>query len=70
MSDTPETDAVIAALNDDWDYEFASLTSHAQKLERELNRLRNALREIASMDASQDASPQQCGAVLIAMSVL
>ena len=70
MSDTPETDAFIEALNDDWDYEFAALTSHAKKFERELNRLRSALKNIASMDTSQDASPQQCGAVLIAMNAL
>jgi hypothetical protein len=43
MSDTPETDAFIEALNDDWDYEFAALTSHAKKLERE----RDALRELS-----------------------
>jgi hypothetical protein len=29
-----------------------------------------ALKEIAKMDTSQDASPQQCGAVLIAMNTL
>jgi len=32
--------------------------------------LRCALRAIASMDTSQEASPQQCGAVLIAMNAL
>jgi hypothetical protein len=31
---------------------------------------RSALNKIASMDTSQDASPQQCGAVLIAMNAL
>ena len=35
MSDTPETDAFIDSLNDDWDYEFAALTAHAKKLEQE-----------------------------------
>jgi hypothetical protein len=40
VSDTPETDAFIASLNDDWDYEFAALTSHAKKLERELRKAR------------------------------
>jgi hypothetical protein len=43
MKDTPETDAFIDSLNDDWDYEFAALTSHARKLERE----RDAARKIA-----------------------
>jgi len=36
----------------------------------EADRYRGALKKIASMDTSQDASPQQCGAVLIAMNVL
>jgi cell division protein FtsB len=40
MSDTPETDAFIEALNDDWDYEFAALTAHAKKLERERDEAR------------------------------
>jgi hypothetical protein len=70
MSDTPETDAFIEGLNDDWDYEFAALTSHAKQLERNLNKARKALQEIASLDTSQDASPQQCAAVLLAMNAL
>ena len=40
MSDTPETDAFIESLNDDWDVEFATLTSHAKKLERERDEAR------------------------------
>jgi hypothetical protein len=40
MSETPETDAFIEALNDDWDYEFAALTTHAKKLERERDEAR------------------------------
>lgn len=36
----------------------------------EADRYRGALNKIASMDTSQDASPQQCGAVLIAMNAL
>jgi hypothetical protein len=70
VSDTPETDAFIEALNDDWDYEFAALTTHAKKLERERDEARKALHEIASLDTSQDASPQQCAAVLLAMNAL
>jgi hypothetical protein len=31
---------------------------------------RKALQEIASLDTSQDASPQQCAAVLLAMNAL
>jgi hypothetical protein len=70
MSDTPKTDAFIEGLNDDWDVEFAALTSHAKQLERDLNKARKALQEIASLDTSQDASPQQCCAVVIAMDAL
>ena len=35
-----------------------------------LDKAIDALNEIAKMDTSQDASPQQCGAVLIAMNTL
>jgi hypothetical protein len=35
-----------------------------------LDKTIDALKEIAKMDTSQDASPQQCGAVLIAMNAL
>ena len=41
-----------------------------EQMERERNKARKALREIASLDTSQDASPQQCGAVLVAMNAL
>jgi hypothetical protein len=41
MSATLETDAFIESLNDDWDYEFAALTSHAKKLERERDKARD-----------------------------
>jgi hypothetical protein len=46
MSDTPETDAFIESLNDDWDYEFAAITSHAKKLERERDEAREELDNI------------------------
>jgi hypothetical protein len=36
----------------------------------EADRYRGTLKKIAAMDTSQDASPQQCGAVLIAMNAL
>jgi hypothetical protein len=35
-----------------------------------LDKAIGALKEIAKMDTSQEASPQQCGAVLIAMNTL
>ena len=35
-----------------------------------LDKAIDGLKEIAKMDTSQDASPQQCGAVLIAMNTL
>jgi hypothetical protein len=35
-----------------------------------MERLEGALQGIASLDTSQDASPQQCAAVLLAMNVL
>jgi hypothetical protein len=70
VSDTPETDAFIDSLNDDWDYEFAALTSHARKLERERNVLRGALIYIAGLDTSQEANPQQCSAAAVAKLVL
>jgi hypothetical protein len=40
MSDTPETDNFIDRLNDDWDVEFAAVTAHAKKLERERDEAR------------------------------
>jgi len=36
----------------------------------EADRYRAALKNIAALDTSQDASPQQCGAVLLAMNAL
>jgi hypothetical protein len=35
-----------------------------------LDKAIDGLKEIAKMDTSQDARPQQCGAVLIAMNTL
>jgi hypothetical protein len=46
MSDTPETDAFIDSLHDDWDVEFANLTAHACKLERERNQSRKELEKL------------------------
>jgi hypothetical protein len=44
---TPETNAFVDSLNDDFDVEFAKLTSHACKLERERDQLRAAMGLIA-----------------------
>ena len=41
--DTPEPDAHLDSLNDDWDVELASITNLARKLERERNDLRKAV---------------------------
>jgi len=70
MSDTPETNAaeercIKTGFKTGYvDVEFAC------KLERERDQMRKALEEIATLDTSQDASPQQCEAVLIAMNTL
>jgi seryl-tRNA synthetase len=44
--------------------------SFGEQMERERNEARKALQEIASLGTSQDASPQQCAAVLLAMNAL
>jgi hypothetical protein len=44
---TPETDAFVDSLNDDFDVEFAQLTGHARKLEQERDLLRAAMDLIA-----------------------
>ena len=67
MSNTPETDAAVLDSDGQWSF---VLKECCQRLERERNELRKALEEIASLDTSQDASPQQCEAVLIAMNAL
>jgi hypothetical protein len=73
MSDTPETDVL---LSNQVFYRIPpdeccdQLQTLCERLERELNQMRKALEKIASLDTSQDASPQQCGAVLIAMNAL
>jgi len=68
MSDTPETNAEeLVQMGQDWTFVNADF---ARKLERERDHMRVALEEIASLDTSQDASPQQCEAVLIAMNAL
>jgi hypothetical protein len=77
MSATPETDTQLTTFTS-----ISKLRKHfvnrtgtvsadfSRKLERERNEARKALHQIASLDTSQDASPQQCGAVLIAMNAL
>lgn len=56
MSDTQETDDFIDRLNDDWDIEFAALTAHAKKLERERNRAIEALRDILAQTDGRNPS--------------
>jgi hypothetical protein len=68
MSDTPETDAAWRELREN--NRVQPLLYLANKLERERDEARKALHEIASLDTSQDASPQQCAAVLLAMNAL
>jgi len=41
-----------------------------RRLERESELYRDALRYVAGLDTSQDASPAQCSAVLVAMEAL
>jgi hypothetical protein len=67
MSDTHETDAAVLQSEGQWSF---VLKECCQRLERERNKMREALEEISSLDTSQDASPQQCEAVLIAMNTL
>jgi hypothetical protein len=64
---TPET----VERERDWFREMAEeLLEKNAKQAVNINKFREALEEIASLDTSQDASPQQCGAVLIAMNAL
>jgi hypothetical protein len=71
MSDTPETDGITFYATKDMMPPYNTVPSEfARKLERERDHIRVALEEIASLDTSQDASPQQCEAVLIAMNAL
>jgi hypothetical protein len=43
MSDTPETDAFVKELHDDFDVELAEMTSHARRLERKLCEARHEI---------------------------
>jgi hypothetical protein len=68
MNDTPETDAFIELLNDDWDVEFAAVTAHAKKLERERDELRSDQinhenLSMRYMDERDEALAQMCQAV-------
>jgi hypothetical protein len=47
-----------------------AITRAYEDVSEMLDKAMDALKEIAKMDTSQDASPQQCGAVLIAMNAL
>jgi len=50
--------------------ERAVARQFGEQMERERDKVRKALHEIASLDTSQDAGPQQCAAVLLAMNAL
>jgi hypothetical protein len=69
MSDTPLTDKeAVGAIGF---YSCATVPADlARRLERSLNDATKALKAIAGMDTSQDASPGQCAAVLLAMFAL
>jgi hypothetical protein len=84
MSDTPETDD-LARGNHVVPTEFAqelerernwfrgmaeTLLERNAKQAVEIVRLKGALQDIAALDTSQDAGPQQCAAVLLAMNAL
>lgn len=76
-SDTPETDAQLTTFESisKLKKRFVNKTGtvgveFARKLERERNLLRGALVYIAGLDTSQDASPEQCSAVSVAMLAL
>lgn len=77
MSDTPETDAQLTTFESisKLKKRFVNKTGtvgveFARKLERERNVLRGALVYITGLDTSQDASPEQCSAVAVAMLAL
>ena len=69
MTDTPLTDKqAVTAIGF---YSCATVPADfARRLEQSLNTAAKALKAIAGMDTSQDASPNQCAAVLLAMFAL
>jgi hypothetical protein len=84
MSDTPETDNLargnhvvptefaqdLERERDHWKSESLEQAKLlAMSADRE-ERLRDALKYVAGLNTSQDASPQQCSAVLVAMEAL
>jgi hypothetical protein len=84
MTTTPETDN-LARGNHVVPTEFAqdlerernwfrgmaeTLLERNAKQAVEIVQLKGALQDIAALDTSQDASPQQCAAVLLAMNAL
>ncbi len=57
---TPETDAHIDALNDDWDVEMASVTTLARKMERQRNIAVAALKSLAAQSGHKSAPGCNC----------
>ena len=71
MSDTPFTDSCTYGFTDEDGIHCEAVHADvARTLERERDQARNALREIAGMDALLRTGLLRCGAVLIAMNAL
>jgi hypothetical protein len=77
MSDTPETDAQlttftsISKLKKPFVNRKGTVSAEfSRKLERENNKMRDALEYIAGLDTSQAACAELCSAVAVAVEVL
>lgn len=77
MTDTPETDAQlttftsISKLKKPFVNRRGTVSAEfARKLERENNKMRDALEYIAGLDTSQAACAELCSAVAVAVEVL
>jgi hypothetical protein len=77
MSETPETDAQlttfpsISKLKKPFVNRTGTVSAEfARKLERENNKMRDALEYIAGLDTSQAACAELCSAVAVAVEVL
>jgi hypothetical protein len=73
MTNSPQTSALMkrhAEECTDWMLTADSVARLCARMEHERNIALEALTAINRMDTSQDASPNQCGAVLVAMDAL
>ena len=73
MTNSPQTSALMkqhANEHTDWMLTADSVARLCARMEHERNIALKALTTINRMDTSQDASPAQCGAVLVAMDAL